>query len=245
MSKEYLEALNGLFDLVHCQDSFEKAQRCFDIVEEALDRLEAIDNSNPSEALECLEWLTSSLIGKYNLFYEEVLINEEEYKESIECIKDDYNIIKQALLKEQEKEKEKLLFKNIHNAKVKTPLVSIFEGLSKDERFKFTEHIYYHWEEMKEALEDKNNELEKENARSEEILQKYYQEGITLDSVRALKQERDNYKKVLEIIKEKAVDVYVLFDLGLEEYNKYVLKRYGTYYQLTQEEFNLLKEVLE
>ena len=51
--------------------------------------------------------------------------------------------------------------------------------------------------------------------------------------------------KALEIIKEKAVDVYILFDLGLEEYNKYVLKRYGTYYQLTQEEFNLLKEVLE
>ena len=27
MSEEYLEALNGLFDLVHCQDSFEKAQK--------------------------------------------------------------------------------------------------------------------------------------------------------------------------------------------------------------------------
>lgn len=52
-------------------------------------------------------------------------------------------------------------------------------------------------------------------------------------------------EKTLEIIKEKAVDVYVLFDLGLEEYNKYVLKRYGTYYQLTEEEFNLLKRYLK
>lgn len=51
MSKEYIQALNGLFDLVHCQDSFEKAQKYFDIVEDGLQRLEAIDNSNPSEAL--------------------------------------------------------------------------------------------------------------------------------------------------------------------------------------------------
>lgn len=34
-----------------------------------------------------------------------------------------------------------------------------------------------------------------ENARSEEILQKYYQEGITLDSVRALKKEMAELKK--------------------------------------------------
>lgn len=35
MSKE-LEALNGLFDLIHCQDSFGKAQEYFDIIEEGL-----------------------------------------------------------------------------------------------------------------------------------------------------------------------------------------------------------------
>ena len=186
MSKEYIEAFKNLKqELYYSPNQIPDIDKWHETIEQALERLEAIDNANPSEALECLEWLTSSLIGKYNLFYEEVIINEKEYKESIEFIKDDYNIIKQALLKAQE------------------------------------------------------------NTRSEEILQKYYQEGITLDSVRALKQERDNYKKVLEIIKEKAVDVYVLFDLGLEEYNKYVLKRYGTYYQLTEEEFNLLKEGLE
>ena len=57
MNKEYLEALNGLFDLVHCQDSFEKAQKYFDIIEQALNRLESIDNATPSEALKCLEKL--------------------------------------------------------------------------------------------------------------------------------------------------------------------------------------------
>ena len=39
--------------------------------------------------------------------------------------------------------------------------------------------------------------------------------------------------------------MYVLNDLGtLEEYNEWVLKKYGTYYQLTKEEFVLLKEWL-
>lgn len=107
--------------------------------------LETIKEANPSEALKCLEEMYElSCDGR---------IPEHSL----------YEYIKQALLKAQEKEKEELFFKNIHNTKVKTPLVSIFEGLSKDERFKFTEHIYYHWEEMKEALEDKNSELEKEN----------------------------------------------------------------------------------
>lgn len=38
MSKE-LEALNGLFDLIHCQDSFGKAQKYFDIIEEGLTKV--------------------------------------------------------------------------------------------------------------------------------------------------------------------------------------------------------------
>lgn len=182
MSKEYIQALDDLFGLVAFQGSFERAQKYFNIIEEALERLDSIDTANPNEALECLEWLTSSLIGKYKLFYEEVIIDEKEYKESIECIKDDYNTIKQALLKAQE------------------------------------------------------------NARSEEILQKYYQEGITLDSVRALKQERDNYKKILAIIKEKKVNILLLeLAENVDEYNERIVPN-G---QLTQEEFNTLKEELE
>lgn len=51
--------------------------------------------------------------------------------------------------------------------------------------------------------------------------------------------------KAFEIIKEKEVDAYMLMDLEtLEEYNEWVLKRYGAYYQLTQEEFKLLKETM-
>lgn len=125
------------------------------VIEKALHRLESIDNANISEALEGVDILYANAVdlSKGN----ECIKYLPEY---LKPIKDN---IKQALLKAQEQEKEKLLFKNIHNTKVKTPLVSIFEGLSRDERFKFTEHIYYHWEEMKEALEAKNEELVKEN----------------------------------------------------------------------------------
>jgi len=85
-----------------------------------------------------------------------------------------------------------------------------------------------------------------ENTRSDEILQKYYQEGITLDSVRALKQERDNYKKVLEIIKEKKVNIELLnASSSVEDYNNEVIRNYGYAFStnriLTQEEFDLLK----
>ena len=174
--------------------------------------------ANTSEALECLE----KLFNEYKELCLDTGSNEHIYQE---CnLTSPYNTIKQALLKAQEKEKEKLLFKNIHNTKVKTPLVSIFEGISKDERFKFTEHIYYHWEEMKEALEDKNHELEKENAE--------------------LKAKAQKEHKALEIIKEKEVNMQVFNQCeDVETYNKVYIKQKDR--QLTQEEFSLLKEVLE
>ena len=111
--------------------------RDFNILKQALQRLEAIENANPSEALECLEQLAEMADKCW------VSCDVHKWK----------NTIKQALIKAQEQE------------------------------------------------------------------------------------------KVLKIIKEKNVDVYILNDLGtLEEYNEWVLKKYGTYYQLTKEEFELLKE---
>ena len=94
--------------------------------------------------------------------------------------------------------------------------------------------------------------LKEQNARSEEILQKYYQDGITLDSVRALKQERDNYKKVLEIIKEKRVNVGLFWNDFVDNgfgYHYYLEKWYK--YQSTdkqkliEEDFELLRGWLE
>lgn len=65
MSKEYIQALDDLFGLVAFQksltkDQFTRAQKYFDIIEQALQRLEAIDNANPSGALECLEKITDT-----------------------------------------------------------------------------------------------------------------------------------------------------------------------------------------
>lgn len=103
MSKEYLEALNGLFDLVHCQDSFEKAQKYFDIIEEALKRLEAIDNSNPSEALECLERIDNTLCLNNNKGNLEFGIDTEEHIDCDNAIDmvEDLETIKQYILKTQ------------------------------------------------------------------------------------------------------------------------------------------------
>lgn len=151
------------------------------VVEQALLRLEAIDNTNPSEALECLEEIKDFTCPS----------NRNE------CVEDyfnNYSNIKQALIKSQDLEKR-----------------------LKDLNTRYMDYV------------DKSTET---IGKLEDNLIKEEQENIKL-------------KKVLEILFEKQVDVYMLFDLGLEEYNKWVLQRYGTYYQLTQEEFDLLKEVFK
>ena len=103
MSKE-LEALNGLFDLIHCQESFEKAQKYFDIIEEALHRLESIDNAEPSEALKSLEDIYRNAVFISEVSFEKqhpTNISPETNKSiSVQC-----DTIKQALLKAQREHK--------------------------------------------------------------------------------------------------------------------------------------------
>ena len=103
MSKE-LEALNGLFDLIHCQESFEKAQKYFDIIEEALQRLESIDNAEPSEALECLEDIYRNGVFISEVSFEKqhpTNISPETNKSiSVQC-----DTIKQALINAQREHK--------------------------------------------------------------------------------------------------------------------------------------------
>ena len=89
MTKEYLEAWKRL----NTDDSdyaLKRAVKDVDIVDKALTRLEAIDNANPSETLECLERLK---------YYHERSMNDLGCKEH--RLKD-INTIKQALLKAQE-----------------------------------------------------------------------------------------------------------------------------------------------
>lgn len=83
------------------------------------------------------------------------------------------------------------------------------------------------------ALLEENNELYVEL----EFIKKQYKE---------LTEGSHQYKKALEIIKEKDVDLRTLkacfkVECGLQEYNKHQYKEN----ELTEEEFNLLKEVLK
>ena len=100
-------------------------------LKKSLQRLESIDNANPSEALEYIENKLKDLeyVAKQN---------DNEYLLSKYIPSEKFATIKQALIKAQE------------------------------------------------------------NTRSEEILQKYYQEGITLDSVRELKKENEVLKEILK-----------------------------------------------
>lgn len=98
MSKEYIQALDDLFGLVAFQGSFEKAQKYFDIIEQALNRLEAIDNANPSEAFMKLNTLLDRANHDEILSRKSIEFCEKWIKETQEA----YDIIKQALLKTQE-----------------------------------------------------------------------------------------------------------------------------------------------
>lgn len=125
MSKEYMQALDDLFGLVAFRGSFEKAQKYFDIIEEALGRLKAIDNTNPSEALECLrENRNHSLPSSMPMLKWE----------------DNFKIVEQYILKAQELEnrvnietesKQNIIKHNFalqkENAKYKRSLNIIFE----------------------------------------------------------------------------------------------------------------------
>lgn len=91
MSKEYTQALDDLFGLAAFQKSltkeqFERAQKYFDIIEEALQRLEVIDNADSSEALEKLD----------NMYF---LCTPQHYYDKLDNY---YNSIKNYILKTQE-----------------------------------------------------------------------------------------------------------------------------------------------
>ena len=99
MNKEYLDSLERLAmpDELHikeCKKLGIGLTEDYDVVEQALKRLEAIDNANPSEALECLEKVYSRL-------------PQWDLSRNV----DQCNIIKQALLKAQELVNENELLK--------------------------------------------------------------------------------------------------------------------------------------
>ena len=93
MSKEYIEAFKNLKqELYYSPNQIPDIDKWHETIEQALERLEAIDNAEPSEALECLELIG----GAYLLWGAETVA--DGFKEEI-------STIKQALLKAQEPKK--------------------------------------------------------------------------------------------------------------------------------------------
>lgn len=96
MSKEYLEAFKNLKqELYYSPNQIPDIDKWHEIIERALERLEAIDNANPSEAL---KRTSSEFIDGYPTGNVNVGMTWEEY-----------GAIKQALLKQQEQENKKYL----------------------------------------------------------------------------------------------------------------------------------------
>ncbi len=101
MSKEYLEALKELCEFVNYCD---EANEDVGVIEEALQRLESIDNSNPSEALEDLENMVDTFLVENKNKIEFNKVNNYDC-ELLEERRKDLESYKQALLKAQEQAK--------------------------------------------------------------------------------------------------------------------------------------------
>lgn len=213
-----------------------------EIIEQALQRLESIDSANPSEALECLERIDDVFyLNKYRTTDGG---NREEYEFYPSDTKE-YDIIKQALM-------ERIVWKNIHNTKVKIPLCDVFNNpvpLSKEERHKYIEHIYYHWEEMKEALEDKISSLRKE------LEQALIQAENDKEKIKILKEKHKERLTALENLEKTKSKKELAWDIAIKKnVNLRSLKRSETVEDynilwttdvLTEEEFNLLKNEIK
>lgn len=160
-------------------------------------RLKAIENSNPSEALECVE----DLIFNFSV---------DEY---VERYDNNLQVIKQALIQGEQDRKNLELVDKVRSGKT---IIFVGKGLAMMNADKYHEYL------------------------------KMEEEPISKKIKKCLKEQ------ALEIIKEKNVDVLAIKESKtLEEYNRnaWEVEHYGRYngfrLQLTQEEFDLLKEVLE
>ena len=92
MSKEYLEALERLYKCNVDDYTLGYQRRDYKLLQETLQRLEAIDNANPSEALECLKEIHSFIVSSR--------INGEKFEQKLQ----ELATINQALLKAQEQD---------------------------------------------------------------------------------------------------------------------------------------------
>ena len=105
MSKELeeIKTLRG-FNQVELNND-KNINKSLDVIEQALQELQAIDNAKPNEALKCLEKL-----GHLDLYESYINLKVNEV--------DEFGIIKQALVKAQEQEKILEVLKRIIKVKM-------------------------------------------------------------------------------------------------------------------------------
>ena len=117
MSKEYLEAFRGFKYGMITDNAVCITKSYFDdkfpIIEQALQRLEAIDNAEPSEALKCLDKIAKQIeldedtdyweIRNAHKTVENALIKAQKEHKALEIIKEKYpNVVEVKLCKDYE-----------------------------------------------------------------------------------------------------------------------------------------------
>lgn len=200
-----------LEDLDHYDEGMGIHSTSYEKCKERLIRLAKIENLNPSEALEKLDKINDYLNDVY------------DYKEIKEEVRKDIDTIKQALLKSQEQEKEIAYIE-----KIKTMMKQrdcVLRYIASEDCFAVTTILSDGWYKLTPEFVENNV---KEEIKPLPLIEKNKQ----------LKEENAEYKRVLEVIKEKYVEIYILLkSKNVEQYNFNI--RFGK--QLTEEEFDLLK----
>jgi len=227
INNEFLEALERYHRLdvlvEKGKDLILKDDDEYKTLKQALQRLEAIDNANPSDALKELELV-------------EDWIQARELKIS-NVIEPSLSIIKQALLKAQEQENE-----SAYIEKIKTMMKQkdcVLRYIESEDCFAVKTILSDGWYKITPEFVENNV---REEIKPLSLIEKNKQ----------LKEENAEYKRVLEIIKEKRVDLPYLRccfedNQSVERYNEYIRNKtmdYDHEEELTEEEFDLLKRWL-
>ena len=169
----------------------------FDIVEQALQRLETIDNANPSEALKCLEGLNCGLK------------DDKAIHITLGYFEKAYPTIKQALLKTQEQEEDIIHYKGtVANLRRDNALL---KELNAKLRQKAQEpKQYLKWEDLEFTSEDQTIKVKM----GDTVYKILYRRCDGIEEVQLLSE--DEKLLVLNLIGKYKDNIQVFNDLHLE-----------------------------
>jgi len=219
MSKE----LDYLDDILKNEPMTLNKRMIIECIKEKIQRIEAIDNAKPSEALNDLQVIENNII----YILSDCDINDAVCQ-CLEYVKSKMPTIKQALLKAQESEKE-----NAYIEKIKTMMKQkdcVLRYIESEDCFAVKTILSDGWYKLTPEFVDDNV---REEIKPLPLIEKNKQ----------LKEENAEYKRVLEILKKKEIDTFMLMLCdNVEQYNSGLKNKPNR--QLTREEFDLLKRWL-